>query len=187
MKLFMIRHGQTVANLERFYSGQSDIKLTELGKQQAKSIAPVLKDIPFDRVYTSDLSRAVETQQLALPGYTATALPCLREYDLGSLTGLDIGKAFDAYGPFNGDYTPFGGENASMMCQRLRGFLELLEKDPCDYVAAFAHNGAMKAMLQLIIGDYKKVAVDNANCNIAVFEYNNNTWRLLCWNYGAKF
>ena len=80
MKLFMIRHGQTTANETVTYAGQTDAKLTELGKQQAAAIAPVLEGIPFDKVYSSDLSRAYVTQQLALPDYTATLLPLLREY-----------------------------------------------------------------------------------------------------------
>lgn len=186
MRLFMIRHGQTVANVGKLYAGQTDAKLTETGKQQAAAIAPVLADIAFDKVYSSDLSRAYVTQQLALPGYTATLLPLLREYDVGSVVGMNFDEAANMYGAFNGDYSRVGGESTQMVKQRIQKFLDILEKDPCDYVAAFCHNGVMKAMLRLVLGDCDTAAVENGNCNIAVFEYKNGAWRLLSWSYGTK-
>ena len=186
MKLFMIRHGQTVANENHIYAGQTDAKLTELGKQQAAAIAPVLADISFDKVYSSDLSRAYVTQQIALPGYTAIQLPLLREYDVGSVIGMDFDEAARIHGPFNGDYCRVGGESTGMVENRIRKFLDILEADPCDCVAAFCHNGVMKAMLRLVLGDCNTAAVENGNCNIAVFEYKKGTWLLSCWNYGKE-
>jgi len=187
MKLFFIRHGQTFANIEHWYSGQSDVQLTEQGKQQAMALEPILKNMTFDKVYTSDLSRAMITQQLALPGVTGIPLPLLREYSVGSLTGKDIGWCNDQYGPFHGDYTPFGGENTPMVCDRVRQFLAMLEADPCERVAAFAHNGLMKCVLRVLLGENSAVAnITNGNCNIAVFEYKGNSWKMLCWNYGKE-
>lgn len=179
MKLFLIRHGQTSANLNRIYAGQSDIPLTELGRQQAEALQPILADFQFDRVYSSDLSRAVDTQKLALPGVEGQQLKCLREYDVGSLAGQ----------PFQGvkGYDIYGGETADMVCDRVRSFLKILEEDPCEYVAAFAHGGIVKCMLQVVLGvayDRNSVIVDN--CSIAVFEFKNGRWSLLAWNYGGS-
>ena len=50
MRLFMIRHGESINNLLKRYTGQSDVPLTELGREQAEAIRPVLADIPFGRV-----------------------------------------------------------------------------------------------------------------------------------------
>ena len=186
MKLFMIRHGQTVANEGRLYAGQTDAKLTELGKQQAAAIAPVLADVPFDKVYSSDLSRAHDTQKLALPGYTAELLPLLREYDVGSVIGMDFDEAARIHGAFNGDYSRVGGESTQMVEARVRKFLDMLEEEPCDYAAAFCHNGVMKAMLRVVLGPHDTAVVENGNCNIAVFEFKKGTWHLLSWGYGVK-
>lgn len=186
MKLFMIRHGQTTANERHIYAGQTDANLTELGRQQAAAIAPILADISFDKVYSSDLSRAFDTQQLALPGYTATKLPLLREYDVGSVVGMDFTEAARIHGAFNGDYKRVGGEDLDMVGDRVRQFLDILEKEPCDYAAAFCHNGVMLAMLHVVLGDVHTAAVENGNCNIAVFEFKAGKWQLLCWNYGTK-
>ena len=187
MKLFMVRHGQTTANETITYAGQTDAKLTELGKQQAAAIAPILADIPFDKVYSSDLSRAYVTQQLALPKYTATLLPLLREYDVGSVVGMNWDEAAEKYGPFNGDYSRVGGESTQMVEARVRKFLDMLEEEPCDYAAAFCHNGVMKAMLRVVLGPHDTAVVENGNCNIAVFEFKKEKWHLLSWGYGKKF
>ena len=94
MKIFFVRHGQTTANLTKVYSGQHDFLLTDLGKEQAASIRPYMESIPFDKVFSSDLTRVVQTQQLALPdAEVALRSPLIREIDAGSITGTPIGSA----------------------------------------------------------------------------------------------
>lgn len=190
MKLFLVRHGQTTANLDRIYSGQTDVKLTEQGKHEALSIRPILAAFSFDKVYSSDLSRAVDTQLLALPGAVAVQTPLLREYDVGDLIGKPLPSAQpgngDATHPL-GDYTPYGGENAEMVCHRLRRFLSQLEDDPCETAVAFVHNGVMNCMLRLVLNaDIDHTAVHSTNCAINVFDYDGKKWRLLAWNYMGK-
>lgn len=184
MKLFFIRHGQTDANFQGIYSGQSDVMLTELGRQQAESLRPVLERFSFDRVYSSDLTRAIHTQQLALPCYEGIRTPLLREYDVGSLTGLPYETARQRYGNVSGDYVPYGGEDIQMVQQRVRSFLDLVEQENCEYAAAFSHNGTIKAMLRLVLGEHSNTAnMVNKNCSIAVFDFDGKQWRLLAWNY----
>lgn len=189
MKLFFVRHGESEANLAMRYAGQSDAKLTEKGREQAVKIRPVLADIPFDRVYSSDLSRAYETQELAIPGADAIKTPLLREFNVGVLTGRDY-VSFEKTAmetiTKNRDYREYGGESADMVCDRVKEFLAHLEENPCENVAAFAHNGVLICMLRNVIGtafDYSSVR--SGNCAIHVFEYVNGKWRLLAWNYKA--
>ena len=185
MRLFMIRHGQTVANLEHFYAGQSDVKLTDLGREQAKRLEPVLRELTFDRVFSSDLSRAVDTQRLALPGYTAEQTPLLREYDTGTLTGVDYIAYRQVHGPVK-DHSRHGGESKAMVLRRVQRFLDELTADPCEQAVAFTHNGVMNAMLSLVLGeDCDTAAVTNDNCNVAVFSWNGKKWSLLAWNYAG--
>lgn len=187
MKLFLVRHGQTTANLNKIYAGQTDVPLTEQGRKEAESILPVLAEFSFDRVYSSDLSRAVDTQRLALPGAVAIQTPLLREFDVGRLAG----RTFDEVSAqtseefrWKRDYTSFGGESAEMVSQRLRQFLSSLEADPCDTAIAFVHNGIMNMMLRLVLrNDFHYAAVYSRNCAINVFDYDGSKWRLLAWNY----
>ncbi len=83
--MYMIRHGQSRANLEGCFLGQGNWDLTALGHEQAKAAADYLKTIPCDAVYASDLCRAFHTAE-----HTAQALGLavieerdLREIDAG--------------------------------------------------------------------------------------------------------
>lgn len=190
MKLFLVRHGQTVANRDQFYSGQSDIPLTEQGRQEAEAIRPILAPFTFDRVYCSDLSRAMNTQRLALPDAVAETTPLLREFDVGSLTGkgfAEVRAMQDNTFRSRLDFTGFGGENIDMVCDRVRAFLSQLEADPCENVIAFAHNGVLGCALRTVLNaDIDSTAAFSRNCAIHVFEYDGTKWRLLAWNYMGK-
>ena len=191
MRLFLVRHGQSEANFTMTHAGQLDVKLTAQGISEAENIAPILADIKFDKVFSSDLSRAVDTQKHALPNTVAVQTPLLREYDVGHIAGRkfedtnrEYGRAFKACR----DYRQFGGENTDDVCRRLREFLTQLEQEPCDNVAAFAHNGIMCCMLRLVFGcEYDYNAAFSHNCAINVFEFDGFKWNLLCWDYMHKF
>ena len=192
MKLFLVRHGQSLANAERYYAGQGDAPLTELGRQQAMGIRDVLKGISFDRVYSSDLSRAIDTQKLALPGAKdVIRTPLIREIHVGELQNSPIAEANQRAKEkgvvLRGDgYAAFGGESVSMMQERVREFLHMLEEDPCDCVAVFAHNGVLTVTLQIVLGvEIDRAAVFSQNCAIHVFEFVDGKWKLLAWNYKA--
>lgn len=190
MRLFLVRHGQTVANKEHRYVGPWETPLTELGKEQARAIAPILKDIKFQKVYSSNIGRAIETARLALDGREPIQTTYLREFDEGTLMGKTIAERDALYGgdPVKRwDYSVVDGESADEVCARLRKFLDELEKDPCENVIAFTHNGVLGCMLRLVVdANIEPLGVRSNNCAIHVYEYDGNMWRLLFWNYGGK-
>ncbi len=190
MKVFFVRHGQTTANLTRVYSGQYDFLLTDLGKEQAKAIRPFMESIRFDKVFSSDLTRVIQTQQLALPdAEVALRSPLIREIDAGSITGTPIGSSVTVNEDGEKDYSPYGGEKASQVCARLKKFLEE-NVEPYDYenVAVFAHHGILIAMLSLAVGKVINSAdVLVKNCGVAIFEYKDGNWILLSWNNQSDF
>ncbi|GAH89221.1 unnamed protein product, partial [marine sediment metagenome] len=59
MKFYLVRHGQSEANLHRIIAGHGAYPLTDLGKEQAKSLGQefLKKGIKFDAVYASDIIR----------------------------------------------------------------------------------------------------------------------------------
>ena len=59
----MIRHGETLWDIEKRAIGHLDVPLSELGKKQSIAIAERLKNVPFTHLYSSDLGRAIETAE----------------------------------------------------------------------------------------------------------------------------
>lgn len=187
MKLYLMRHGQTVANVKRVYAGHEDVMLTEKGREQAQCLRDILKPLHFDAVYSSDLSRAIDTQRIALPDWEGQRTPLLREFHVGSLAGQD----FEVMAKLHGteyqkarDYSGFGGENTAMVRERVSSFLEELTSKDYKNVAVFAHHGILVSMLEITLeADFNRLAVNSNNCSVSVFEYDGEKWILKLWNY----
>jgi len=60
-RIILIRHGETLWDIEKRQIGHLDIPLSPLGKQQSLAIAKRLQNIPFTHLYSSDLGRAMFT------------------------------------------------------------------------------------------------------------------------------
>ena len=187
MKLFMVRHGQSEANISTYYTGQTDVKLTKLGEEQAEQIRPILKDIPFDKVFCSDLIRASETCRIALDGPECEYTKLLREYDVGSLAGTDyrtIERVQSDDPAEKPDYTAYGGENAIIVGQRLQQFLDSIINCGYENVAAFTHYGVINCMFRYVTQVHPvNNSIDYGNCSVHVFEYDGEKWRVLALNY----
>lgn len=64
-KIIIVRHGNSVANVEGIYAGLTETPLSEVGKMQAKLVCGYLyKNFKIDKIYSSPLSRAVDTVKL---------------------------------------------------------------------------------------------------------------------------
>lgn len=90
MKLYLIRHGETVTS-GRTYAGRSDVPLTDHGYAQARDIADRLASESVSFILTSPLSRAVETARPLAQrlGLTPIATAALMEIDFGDYEGRD--------------------------------------------------------------------------------------------------
>ena len=67
MKLYVVRHGESESNRDKRFSGWSQVHLTEQGRRDAQRAGEMLAGLHFDRVYASDLQRALETAQVYRP------------------------------------------------------------------------------------------------------------------------
>ena len=192
MKVYLIRHGQSEGNRQNRHCGWSDTPLSELGHQQARAAGAYVRDIPFDRIYCSDLPRARQTAADALPGCAPIYSPLLREIGVGSLAGRLIADVAAQYGaPYwehvqQQDFSAYGGETQAEMRDRLRRFFteELEPLEGCDRVAVFGHEGTVHQLLSYAIGYdvlLEHLQVDNAS--VSVFSYENGCWKLEKWNH----
>jgi len=89
-KVILVRHGQTLWNLEMKYQGHCDVALTEKGVEQAMMAAQRLADEDISAVYASDLSRALKTAECIADVHRlpVTTIPDLREINFGEWEGL---------------------------------------------------------------------------------------------------
>ena len=157
LELWLVLHGETPWASEGRALGQSDPPLSEYGVQQAERLAGRLRDVGFDTVYASDLTRARYTARLALPAAEIRLEPRLRELDFGvwegkawaSLTGDDRG-ALERFrrDPYR-EHAP-GGESYEDVQARVRAWLD--ELPPSGRVAAFTHGGVVRSLLYSFTG-----------------------------------
>ena len=61
--IYLIRHGESEGNLKRICLGNTDLGLTEKGREQAEKTAKALSPVDIDAIYSSDLIRAVQTAE----------------------------------------------------------------------------------------------------------------------------
>jgi len=85
--LFLVRHGATAWNRAGQHTGRTDVPLLDAGREEARSLAPVLARHQFSLVLTSPLSRAEETCALAGLGERAEVVGDLMEWDYGDYEG----------------------------------------------------------------------------------------------------
>lgn len=183
MKLYVIRHGQSQTNETRCYTGWSQVLLTQKGIDSAKSIRPLLENVTFDKIYSSDLIRAKQTLEAVLPGSSFEETPLLREIGMGSWENQPIASYSPedkAVGAKVG-YDAWDGESRADFRQRIRDFMALAENSGCETVAAFSHRGWLMGMLDEVIGVQNTGGVTCNNCAVAVFTCTDGIWRLYSW------
>lgn len=189
MKLYFIRHGQSEGNISGRHNAWAQVSLTEKGKQDAAMAGRLLKNVHFDKVYTSDLIRTIQTQQIALPNAESEALFLLREVNVGNLLGRRIEDCAAEYGEeyyanrFETNFAPYGGESYEDLSQRIRQFLTMMENSSYETVAVFGHGTYMTVLLDVVTGvHHNKRTLSCSNGNVSVFSFRDGVWRLDAWN-----
>lgn len=104
-KLVLVRHGQSMWNLENRFTGWTDVELSEQGIEEAKEAGRVLKEkgFKFDQAFTSVLKRANNTLNYILEELGETNIPVekswrLNERHYGALQGLNKDETREKYG-----------------------------------------------------------------------------------------
>lgn len=159
----LIRHGQSVANLDDLFAGIYDKGLTELGHTQAACTARFIADTyPVDRIYSSNLPRAFSTaEHLArLLGLPVTPCPGVREIFAGDWEGRPFAELKqthpEAYRLWMTDIglsrCP-GGESVEEVAKRVHAALEQIAREnEGKTVAVFAHATPIRTMQWHVTG-----------------------------------
>jgi len=175
MKLYFIRHGETISNKNKTTTGWVDSPLSDDGIEQAKKI---LLEIPLDfsEIYCSDLIRCKQTaeiinQKFDLPiNYDAR----LRERNFGSLEGVlweEISlemREIDKLQKY--DYRPYGGESVEGVKKRLLDFIDKIRLSKKDKkILVVTHAGIIR-MLYYLLNNETNPKIPNSSIHEFDFE-----------------
>ena len=172
--LHLIRHGETAWNAERRFQGQSDVPLSDRGREQADELAELLAGRRIGAVYSSDLSRALETarplaERLGLEVVVDTRL---RERHFGWAEGRTDDEVEGRYPSAwwaNPDGRIPGGESRRDVWSRVAGFLdELLADPPADEVAIVTHGGAIRVATGYLAQEDLETLEHRSYANVSV-------------------
>ncbi|AOA63634.1 Phosphoglycerate mutase [Komagataella phaffii CBS 7435] len=105
VKLILVRHGQSDWNEKNLFTGWVDVRLSPTGEKEAARAGELLKEknIHPDILYTSKLSRAIQTANIALDKADRLSIPVVRSWRLnerhyGALQGKDKAETLEKYG-----------------------------------------------------------------------------------------
>jgi broad specificity phosphatase PhoE len=148
--ILLARHGETDWNAESRVQGHTDRPLNEVGTTQAAALAEELAGERIDAVYSSDLSRALDTARaVADPrGLPVESIPGLRERNFGTWEGLLDEEILERFpqahtGPWGDDETP------EQLDERvLEALRAIASEHPDGQVLVVSHGGPLRAVLR---------------------------------------
>lgn len=198
LTLILVRHGHSTSNASGTYTGQMDAPLSEIGHAQAMQLAEHLcKTQKIDAIYTSDLSRAVETVRPTAErlGLKMRREKALRELHVGLWAGVPYAEVRERYAADFEAYTKSidapctGGESIREASKRIFDCIAKIAQEHdgktvlvcshalcCRLFAALAATGRMEDVTA-------HRAPDNAS--YSVYEYESGTVRALLQSYTA--
>ncbi len=185
VKIFLIRHGQTLWNEEGRYQGKKDIELNEVGIRQAGLAAKYLSKVKLAKIYTSPLKRALETANILNKkrGMDIIIRDDLAEISFGKWEGLKFQslhkKYFDDYNKWLEDpykNAPTGGESFGELSKRtIAGIEKILgENEDGSSIAVVAHGGVILSLLvywmRIPLSRWKSIIMRQGAINIVVID-----------------
>ncbi len=168
MRIYLVRHGETLLNQNHCYYGVMNAVLSEKGIEQAKEVGEILKGVRFDYIFSSPLVRAYNTAQLILdageePGFgkNAAGVPQPRilvdqrlcEQNFGIFEGMDYEEIKERYPKeleaWNEDFINYripDGESFSSVRLRAEAFVDQIPEGG-GTILLVAHKGTLGHML----------------------------------------
>lgn len=190
MVIYLVRHGETHWNHLGKIQGQSDISLNEAGIRMAQAAAERLKDVSFDRVFSSPLLRARQTAEILADGrgVAVETDERLKEMSFGCEEGAAVDRICE--NPQDPMYRffrdpehfcpPEGAESFEQLYERtgafMRDVLLPLEKT-CRYVLVTAHAAVNHSIINAVAGiplsEFWKIRIGNCEAMKIILEGGN--------------
>ena len=190
--IYLIRHGESTSNVAKTFTGQQNAALTELGHRQAACIQSYFLGIHIDRIYASDLCRAVDT---AMPLSKVSRVPIetsvsLREINGGKWEGEKFALLEslypEDYALWRGDIgnsCPTDGESIRQIYDRVCNAVEdIVRAHPTETIVIATHAVPIRVMLtKWLAGDVTRMQDVSwvPNASISKIAYENGVFKPL--------
>ena len=189
--VYLLRHGQSQGNAVHRFLGQSDWDLTELGDQQADCAAQATRNLPLDKLYSSDLCRAWHTTEpvAAIHGLPIHPAPGLREISAGLWETHPFEELIETYPE---DYRrwrtdiahacPTGGESTAQLYERVFDELNRIEAESRGLTVLVGTHATPIRMLMARIGHGRLEAANEItwvpNASLTKLICEDGVWRI---------
>ena len=192
LRIYLARHGETDWNAERRLQGRTDTTLNATGRQQAAKLAERVKGVRLDAVYTSTLSRSIETAAIARPGTPVKSLAGLNERNHGKFEG----KKVDGSDPAaeqewrkrrrDPDDELDGGESLNQFYERVRAALGAIRSEHnSGAILIVGHSLTNQMILRALLGltMQKATSIRQSNDELYLIELDTGNpprlWKLI--------
>ena len=161
-RVYLVRHGATLVGGEDRFAGETDVALSEIGREQARALGARLAAERLDAVYASPLARARETARLIAEshGREVVSVPELREISHGRWEGRTRAEVEAVYpeeyarweaDPFT--FAPEGGETGlTVMARSLPAIIEIVATHPDGHVLIVSHKATIRLLVSALLG-----------------------------------
>jgi len=188
-KLILVRHGETEENKTNIVQGHKYGTLSDLGKEQAKKVAEKLKSEDIGAIYSSDLSRAMNTAKEIHKFHNVDLISDegLRERNLGCFEGGSFDDYNKAASEFdNGwiDFCPEGGESKREVHARLSKVFDRIAAENDRDVVLVSHGGALFCLMHHLNGEELGKDSDywHGNTGVTYLEKDGDKWKVVKFN-----
>lgn len=186
--LYLVRHGQSMANITDTFAGSSDFELTKLGVRQAELLSSYFENIFVNSIYSSDLSRAVNT---IMPTAEKKGIKIIKDRKLREIFGGEWeNKSFDYINEnYSEDFLIWktdprnaccpGGESVADVEKRVFDEItKIAEKNIGKNVVVATHAMAVRTFVSAVSGIDIKDVPWVSNASVSSFYYDDGVFSL---------
>ena len=201
MKIYLIRHSESIDDIENCYGGIADFDLTENGKDKVKEKRKEIESYGIEKIYTSPYKRAYQTAQILNENMKVEmeVIDDIRElnsHGVRSGVNKDLAKEIFSFVFQKEEYkntgyylgrTFLGGEDIEEFDKRVKEAINFIIKDSegLDSIAIVTHSGVHRSIFKNILNINKKIEkIDDVA--ISILEYNNGKFEMI-ETRGIKF
>jgi broad specificity phosphatase PhoE len=161
-RVFLVRHGATLLTAEDRFAGETNVQLSDEGREQARRLATRLGEEKINAVYASPLDRTLETARILAEPHGLSVQPRdgLREISHGhweQMTRSEVESAYpDEAAMWDKDpytFAPVGGESGLQVTARaLPALMEIVRQNTDCSVLIVSHKATIRLLLSSLLG-----------------------------------